>query len=417
MCLSPADLRGVLGDQRLGVAGVLLRAELPRQRPLAALAARELLAAGLRTRIVTKPAGRVASRRALAGIDPGGDVSRRAGRLARGLLAAQAGQALPLVLGGLLALVLCTLILAAFGGAVTGTSRVQRAADLAALSAARSMRDDFERLFEPARSPDGSSNPAHLAKAAYLDRASAAAVDAARRNGVDPGRLRVRFPDSASFAPLRVRAQVTAELETAGALPDLPVDAEAEAEASPPSTRRDRGSPGGRFGRGYSGPLVYRQGEGMRPDVAAAFDRMSAAASSPGLALFVNSGYRSDAEQAALWAQHPDPRWVAPPGTSLHRCATELDLGPPAAYGWLAANADRFGFLQRYAWESWHYGFVQGPEPCSAAGDEVGARRTAQPMAARPRPASRPTSRRAFVTRSRPPPDAGTSPRPCWRRS
>ena len=155
-----------LGDQRLGVAGVLLRAELPRQRPLAALAARELLAAGLRTRIVTKPAGRVASRRALAGIDPGGDVSRRAGRLARGLLAAQAGQALPLVLGGLLALVLCTLILAAFGGAVTGTSRVQRAADLAALSAARSMRDDFERLFEPARSPDGSPNPAHLAKAA-----------------------------------------------------------------------------------------------------------------------------------------------------------------------------------------------------------------------------------------------------------
>ncbi len=374
VCLSPADLRGALGDQRLGVAGVLLRAELPRQRPLAALAARELLAAGLRTRIVTKPAGRVASRRALAGIDPGGDVSRRAGRLARGLLAAQAGQALPLVLGGLLALVLCTLILAAFGGAVTGTSRVQRAADLAALSAARSMRDDFERLFEPARSPDGSPNPAHLAKAAYLDRASAAAVDAARRNGVDPrAPAGASSPIRASFAPLRVRAQVTAELETAGALPDLPVDAEAEAEASPPSAAATGAAPEVASGGGYSGPLVYRQGEGMRPDVAAAFDRMAAAASSAGVALLVNSGYRSDAEQAALWAQHPDPRWVAPPGTSLHRCATELDLGPPAAYGWLAANADRFGFLQRYAWESWHYGFVQGPAPCSAAGDEVGS--------------------------------------------
>jgi hypothetical protein len=111
----------------------------------------------------------------------------------------------------------------------------------------------------------------------------------------------------------------------------------------------------------------------MRPDVAAAFDRMAVAASGAGLDLFVNSGYRSDAEQAALWAQHPDPRWVAPPGTSLHRCATEVDLGPPAAYGWLAANAHRFGFLQRYAWESWHYGFVQGPAPCSAAGDDVGS--------------------------------------------
>jgi LAS superfamily LD-carboxypeptidase LdcB len=47
---------------------------------------------------------------------------------------------------------------------------------------------------------------------------------------------------------------------------------------------------------------------------------------------------------------------VAPPGTSLHRYGTELDLGPPAAYAWLAANAGRFGFIHRYAWEPWHYG-------------------------------------------------------------
>jgi LAS superfamily LD-carboxypeptidase LdcB len=50
---------------------------------------------------------------------------------------------------------------------------------------------------------------------------------------------------------------------------------------------------------------------------------------------------------------------VAPPGTSLHRFGTELDLGPPlgppAAYGWLAANAGRFSFVKRYAWEPWHY--------------------------------------------------------------
>jgi LAS superfamily LD-carboxypeptidase LdcB len=45
---------------------------------------------------------------------------------------------------------------------------------------------------------------------------------------------------------------------------------------------------------------------------------------------------------------------VAPPGESLHRYATELDLGPPGAYPWLAANAPRFGFLQRYSWEPWH---------------------------------------------------------------
>jgi LAS superfamily LD-carboxypeptidase LdcB len=78
---------------------------------------------------------------------------------------------------------------------------------------------------------------------------------------------------------------------------------------------------------------------------------MERAASSAGIHLLVMSGYRSNAEQAVLFARHPDPRWVAPPGTSLHRLATELDLGPRIAYGWLSANAGRFGFLQRYSWE------------------------------------------------------------------
>jgi len=93
----------------------------------------------------------------------------------------------------------------------------------------------------------------------------------------------------------------------------------------------------------------------MRPDVAADFDRMAAAAQrEAGLSLLVTSRYRSDAEQARLFAAHPDPKWVAPPGTSLHRYATELDLGPPAAYRWLEANSRRFGFIKRYEWEDWH---------------------------------------------------------------
>jgi LAS superfamily LD-carboxypeptidase LdcB len=51
---------------------------------------------------------------------------------------------------------------------------------------------------------------------------------------------------------------------------------------------------------------------------------------------------------------HPDPKWVAPPGKSLHRLGTELDLGPPSAYTWLLRNSRRFGFIKRYAWEPWH---------------------------------------------------------------
>jgi hypothetical protein len=282
----------------------------------------------------------------------------------------ESGQALPLALGAAFALIVAALALVAIAGAVTGKARVQRAADLAAISAARSMRDDLPRLLSPPALPNGLPNPFHLERAAYLARARAAAFGVARANGVGPANLRLEFPDAASFAPVRARANVLAGL----ALGDgrTRVEASAVAEAAAPSSPAGA-LPATASGGGYGGTLVYRQGEGMRPDAAAAFDRMAAAAAGAGLTLLVNSGFRSDAEQAALFAAHPDPKWVAPPGHSLHRCATELDLGPETAYGWLAAHASRFGFVQRYQWESWHFGYDAGPPPCSEAGNSVGA--------------------------------------------
>jgi hypothetical protein len=278
------------------------------------------------------------------------------------------GQALLLALGGTFVLLAGALALVAIAGAVTGKGRVQRAADLAAISAARSMRDDLPLLLSPPALPNGLPNPSHIGKAAYLERARSAALDAGRANGIDPARLQVAFPGRGSFAPLRAKALVVARLEAGGEA--SPVEAWAVAEAAAPAAASG-GLPATAAGGGYSGPLVYRDGEGMRPDVAAAYDAMAAAAQSAGLGLLVVSGFRSDAEQAALFAAHPDPRWVAPPGHSLHRCATELDLGPDAAYAWLAANASRFGFVQRYSWEPWHYGFDGGPPPCSVAGNST----------------------------------------------
>jgi hypothetical protein len=278
---------------------------------------------------------------------------------------------LPLALGGCFVLIAGALALVAIAGAVTGKGRVQRAADLAAISAARSMRDDLPRLLSPPTLPDGLPNPAHMEKPVYLWRARAAAYSAAKANGVGPLRLRVAFPDMLSFAPVRARATILGELR-AGPIP-RPVSASAVAEAAaPPAISLGGAMPSVASGGGYSGALVYRDGEGMRPDVAAAFDRMAADAAGAGISLLVNSGFRSNAEQARLFAAHPDPKWVAPPGQSLHRCATELDLGPESAYSWLAANASRFGFVQRYSWEPWHYGLAAGPPPCSDAGDAVG---------------------------------------------
>jgi soluble lytic murein transglycosylase-like protein len=145
---------------------------------------------------------------------------------------------------------------------------------------------------------------------------------------------------------------------------EVGVDATATAELSPPAGAGS-GFPADASGGGYSGPLAYRQGKPMRPDVAMAFDRMEQAARADGVALAIASGFRSDAEQARLFAAHPDPKWVARPGTSLHRLGTELDVGPAAAYGWLAANAPRFGFVKRYSWEPWHWGYTRNPGSAS----------------------------------------------------
>jgi hypothetical protein len=282
----------------------------------------------------------------------------------------ESGQALILAIGGIFVLLAGALALVAIAGAVTGKGRVQRAADLAAISAVRSMRDDLPKLLAPPALANGLPNPAHLEKSAYLARARAAAVAAGKANGIDPARLQLAFPDADSFAPVRAKASVVARLEVG--VDHDEVEASAVAEAAAPLGIAGGGASTMASGGGYSGPLVYRTGKPMRPDVAAAFDRMAAAAGADGVSLLVVSGFRSDAEQAALFAAHPDPTWVAPPGQSLHRCATELDLGPDAAYSWLAANASRFGFVQRYSWEAWHYGFDAGPPPCSEAGNALG---------------------------------------------
>jgi hypothetical protein len=282
----------------------------------------------------------------------------------------ESGQALILALGGSLAIIAAALALVAIAGAVTGKGRAQRAADLVAISAVRSMRDDLPRLLAPPRLADGRPNPEHLGKGLYLGRAQAAGLAAARANDVDSDRVRIRFPDAESFAPVRAKATIVAGLREGDG---QRVEASAVAEAAAPYGAASGGATGMASGGGYGGVLIFRDGEGMRPDVAAAYDQMAAAARADGIVLMVVSGFRSDAEQAELFAANPDPTWVAPPGQSLHRCATELDLGPSSAYAWLAANAGRFGFVQRYSWEAWHYGFDAGPAPCSAAGEAVNA--------------------------------------------
>lgn len=278
------------------------------------------------------------------------------------------GQATIALVAGVIVAMLGVALFAEYGAALAARGHDQRTADLAAAAAAKRMAEDFPRTFEPPVLPGGAPNPHYLSPTAYRLRARAAAVRVAVLNHAG-GRIdRVKFglsptPTSVTISTLRnhqvaiagtdehrrvkVRARATAELRFSF--------------ATMPGALPANGS-----GGGYSGPLAYRQGKPMRPDVAMAFDRMAAAARAAGISLSINSAFRSDAEQARLFAAHPDPKWVAPPGTSLHRYGTELDLGPPGAYGWLAANARRFGFIKRYAWEPWHFGFGANPRDVPA---------------------------------------------------
>jgi soluble lytic murein transglycosylase-like protein len=280
------------------------------------------------------------------------------------------GQALPLLVAAMCAALVAALVLGAVARGIGQQGRDQRAADLGALAGARAMRAGYDRLFAPVLI-GGRPNPQHLERSAYLVQARTRAIATARLNGA--ARVSVAFPDGASLGPTRIQVTVRdpAVVDVGGHRRSAPVAASAEAALAPGAA-----SAGGAPGAGdYPGPFAYRQGKPMRPDVALAFDRLAAAAARDGFSLIVVSAFRSSAEQARLFAAHPDPKWVAPPGRSLHRLGTELDLGPAGAYGWLAAHASAFHFVQRYSWEKWHFGFTlnAGTSSVGYGGDGRGA--------------------------------------------
>ncbi len=291
--------------------------------------------------------------------------------------AGESGQAVVLLVGLLALVLLGALVLGGIAGGVGAQGSQQRAADLGALAGARALVDGYGRLYEPA-AVSGQRNAAHLEPGAYLARGRATAIAVARANGARD--VDVRFPSAPDGLP-PTRIVVTVRDPVRVADTEVDAGATAEAELVLPGSLGTAGDTPSNTGE-YPGPFAYRGGEPMRPDTALAFDRMAAAASKEGgLHLIVVSGYRSDAEQAALFAAHPDPKWVAPPGQSLHRLGTELDLGPDAAYPWLNANARRFGFVKRYDWEPWHFGLNRnaGSSKLGYGGRYSADRRTSLP--------------------------------------
>ncbi len=117
------------------------------------------------------------------------------------------------------------------------------------------------------------------------------------------------------------------------------------------------------YRRAASATLVPRpSARSLDPGLVEALARARAAARKAGVTLVVNSGYRSWSKQQRMYddavRRYGSARaarlWVLPPAESTHVRGLALDIGGPAAAGWLAARGARWGLCRTYAGEPWH---------------------------------------------------------------
>lgn len=84
-----------------------------------------------------------------------------------------------------------------------------------------------------------------------------------------------------------------------------------------------------------------------------------AAATAAGRDLPVSSGYRTYAEQAALYQDYLNGtgNLAAPPGHSTHGLglSADIEVTDPATLRWLHAHAKTYGFVNDLPSEAWHW--------------------------------------------------------------
>ena len=174
------------------------------------------------------------------------------------------------------------------------------------------------------------------------------------------------------FWPERVTLSPPADTP-ANALPDLPWELTL--------VNRESGLPDG-----YTFTLTTIDGVRVDRRIAGALKDMLDDAKNAGYDICLNSGYRTNAEQQALFddkaaafrasgyddatARGLASQWVSPPGASEHALGLAVDIGTatPALSDWLADESWRYGFIQRYppdktaltgvSHEPWHYRYV-----------------------------------------------------------
>src|SRR4051794_20002047 len=281
------------------------------------------------------------------------------------------GQALLMVIVIALLIAVAGAFLFAYGQALGSRGRYQRVADLSAMSAARVMSHFVPAFVRTARAPGWPSEPG-LHEQASVPRACARC-----------GRLRggSQRPPAATWRRLVsgcpvVRADAGARSHRATRSLEAPVvrwpplcelrcRGEGDRCYRCGSERWRAHSLRGSVLRAARAPTgqadAPRHGGCLRPSRRCGAGRRRRAVGHQRVPLRRRAG--------ALVRGSPRPEMGRPAGKSLHRNGTELDLGPPSAYAWLARNASRFGFVKRYSWEPWHFGLASGATVTGATGD------------------------------------------------
>ncbi len=100
-------------------------------------------------------------------------------------------------------------------------------------------------------------------------------------------------------------------------------------------------------------------GKYLNTRAAGPYKQMLSAARRAGINLSTVSGFRTMAQQQALWRKYGPPR-AARPGYSNHQQGLSTDIGGiggynTRAYRWLKANASRYGFVNDVRGEPWHW--------------------------------------------------------------
>lgn len=103
------------------------------------------------------------------------------------------------------------------------------------------------------------------------------------------------------------------------------------------------------------GPEVEKISAGMLEH----YDDLVADAAADGHEIRLNSGFRTFAEQQALWDANPNPSQVARPGRSNHQNGIAIDINTGSfqspLYVWMKDHGPDHGFIRTVSGEHWHW--------------------------------------------------------------